>query len=168
MASQSDPSRCGFGQSETRDGTVWGGWSLSTSISVAPYVYMARICSDPIKSEIEVQRLSVKILPTPVMVGGYGVADVISLGNQHCRLCYHAWDASRETLVLGHPHQRMTDLRCRAPSWGIVLEEVRARGDKRWSGVASSASKTTDQGCLVQWGLNVGCVLMSAQKGGTV
>ena len=56
-------------------GPGWGSRRSSTGFPMTPYVYMARVCSDPVSSEIVVALLPVKIAPTLVMADDDGVSD---------------------------------------------------------------------------------------------
>ena len=42
---------------------------------MTPYIYMPRVCSDPVSGEIVVALLPVKIAPTSVMADDDGVSD---------------------------------------------------------------------------------------------
>ena len=53
----------------------WGGRRSSTGFPTAPYVYMARVCSDPVSGEIVVALPPVKIVPISVMADDDGVSD---------------------------------------------------------------------------------------------
>ena len=56
-------------------GPGWGGRWSSTGFTTTPYVYMARVCSHPVRGEIMVALHPVKIAPTSVMADDDGVSD---------------------------------------------------------------------------------------------